>query len=129
MKEIWKDIPNYEGLYQVSNLGRVKSLARKNWMKRNGCYRNVNEKILKQNLTGYKLNYYSVCLSKNGEFKSHKTHKLVAIVFLNHIPCGHKIVVDHINENSLDNRLINLQLLTNIENIRKYWKLKNTNLI
>ena len=61
-KEIWKDINGYEGYYQISNLGRVKSLARtvNNYL---GCYK-TKEKILKQHLN--KNNYCRVYLLKNG---------------------------------------------------------------
>ena len=100
-KEIWKDIPEYEGLYQVSNLGRVKSLKFK------------KEKILK---FGTALKYYMVCLCKNGKSKGIYVHQLVAITFLKHQQCGHKLVIDHINNNQKDNRLENLQIVTQREN-------------
>lgn len=104
-EEIWKDIPNYEGMYQVSNLGRVKSFVTK------------NVKILKQ--TKLKSNYYKVGLFKYGVLKNIQTHQLVAMAFLNHIPCGFGIVVDHIDNNGLNNKLENLQLISHRENISK----------
>jgi hypothetical protein len=48
-----------------------------------------------------------------------RVHQLVAIVFLNHKPCGHKLVIDHIDSNSLNNNLNNLRLVTNRENTSK----------
>jgi hypothetical protein len=97
--EIWKDIPDYEGLYQVSNLGRVKSIKNKD-----------NIKILKKFRAG---NYYhGVALCKNGKKKTTAVHKLVAITFLNHKPCGFKFVIDHINDIKTDNRVENLQIVT-----------------
>lgn len=110
MEEIWKDIANYEGLYQVSNLGVVKSLSRP--IKRNG-YFICEEKILKNGLS--KNGYYTVSL--NG--KSYYIHKLVAIAFLNHTPCNYKLVIDHKNDNQLDNRVNNLQIVTQRENACK----------
>jgi len=113
-KEIWKDIPNYEGYYQVSNFGRVKSLERKVNAKGE---RLISEKILKPYYGGG--GYDAVSLRKNGIKKTSKIHKLVAIAFLGHKPCGHNEVVDHIDNNRLNNRLDNLQLTTQRHNLSK----------
>ena len=112
--EIWKDIKDYEGLYQVSNLGRVKSL------------KFGKERILKgnKNFNGYSL----VALYKDGKTKTITVHQLVAMAFLSHKPCGYKLVVDHINTVKTDNRLQNLQLITHRENLSKdkRWSSKYT---
>lgn len=114
-KEIWKDVPGYEGYYKVSNLGKVKSLERQSW---NGFSMIDNrERILKQAKT--RNGYVFVGLSKKGKVKQITIHKLVAMCFLNHTPCGLQIVVDHINGIVDDNRLENLQLLSNRDNILK----------
>tara|TARA_R100001510_G_C7637786_1_gene195673 strand:+ start:552 stop:1196 length:645 start_codon:yes stop_codon:yes gene_type:complete len=113
--EVWKDIPGYEGFYQVSSLGRVKSLARNIPHKRHGTIR-LKTKILKQYLLR---GYLRVCLHVNKKLKYISVHQLVAIVFLNHKPCGHRIHVDHINNIPIDNRVENLQILTHRENTTK----------
>lgn len=110
-KEIWKDIPEYEGLYQCSNLGNVKSLPKK-WS--NGYH---NGKILKGGRDKY--GYHILSLSKNSKKESFQVHQLVAICFLNHTRCKYKFVVDHINDNPTDNRLENLQVITHRENAYK----------
>ncbi len=104
-KEIFKDIPGYESLYQVSNLGNVKSL------------KYYKERILKPSDNGY--GYYTIKLYKEGKQKTIRIHILVAMAFLNHVPDGYKIVVDHINNDKLDNRVENLQLITQRENNSK----------
>jgi hypothetical protein len=113
--EIWKDIPNYEGIYQVSNLGRVKSLLRKKWSGR--VYYDVNEKILSTSCSTFK--YDIVRLYKDKKVNTRTLHSLVAEVFLNHLSCGHKIVIDHINNNPKDNRAENLQVVTQRFNCKK----------
>lgn len=115
-KEVFKDIPGYEGIYQVSNLGKVKSLSR---LLTNGRSSHISkEKILKNRIDTR--GYYSVFLCNNNISKNKTVHQLIAICFLNHKPDGtNKIVVDHINNNKLDNRLENLQLITNRENTSK----------
>lgn len=114
-QEIWKDIPNYEGLYQVSNLGRVKSLDRV--VERNGIPMILKGRILKTPVN--KCGYCRVNLSKNGN-SLHKTiHQLVAIVFLNHKPNGLKLVINHKDFNKLNNNSSNLEIVTNRENCNK----------
>jgi hypothetical protein len=107
--EIWKDIKGYEGHYQVSNLGRVKSLKYK------------NHRILKEYVSG-KNPYKHVSLSINSKLKTFDIHKLVAISFLNHSSSGQNvdgntIIIDHVNGDKNDNRLLNLRELFFRENI------------
>lgn len=108
MQEIWKDIPNYEGIYQVSNLGNVKSLSR--LMNKGKVVFVSKEKIMNKYIS--KDGYYSVTLSKEKKSRTIKNHQLVAIAFLGHKLCGHELVIDHINDNKLDNRVENLQIVT-----------------
>lgn len=102
--EEWRDVPGYEGLYQVSNLGSVKSLN----------YNHTGEeKLLTQGVsaTGYK----NTCLFKNGKRKWYRTHRLVWEAFNGPIPEGYDC--NHINEIKTDCRLENLNLMTRKENI------------
>lgn len=112
--EIWKDIPNYEGHYQVSNLGNVRSLDRYVNGKKYKTYK--KGVVLK---TRNNKGYYDCVLCMNRKFKCYKVHQLVAMAFLNHKPCGHKLVVDHINNIKTDNRIENLQIITARENTTK----------
>jgi len=116
--EEYRDIPTYEGKYQASNLGNVKSLSRVVTNKR-GLY-DLKGRVLKP----YKRpdGYLHVSISKG----SFLVHILVAMAFLNHKPNGRKIMVDHIDENKSNNEFTNLQLLTNRQNIVKSNLLKNT---
>jgi hypothetical protein len=106
-KEIWKDIEGYEGLYQVSNLGRIKSLN----FKRSG-----KEGILKSNPEG---GYCAVTLShkRRGVFY---IHRLVATAFIPNPE--NKPEVNHINHNKRDNRASNLEWVTQSENCTAYLK-------
>ena len=116
MIEEFRDIPNYEGIYQVSDMGRVKSLDRM-ITESNGKKRLLNGRVLKPffSTTGY----FNVGLRKDNKLKTIRVHQLVAMSFLGHTRCGHKLVVDHINNDKLDNRLINLQIITARENTSK----------
>lgn len=115
MKEEWKDIKGYEGLYKVSNSGRVKSLKREVWNGRG--FMTVKEKIRKNFLNTQ--GYYFIRLSNNGEDKNYTIHKLVAMSFLNHTPNGYNEIVDHIDNNPLNNNVGNLQLISNRKNSSK----------
>ena len=101
--EIWKDIQGYEGLYQVSNLGNVRSL---NW-RNTGKVRNL---YLKPQNRGY----LQVELAKNGNRKCFTVHRLVALHFVFGFSEG--LVVNHKNENPTDNRAENLEWVTQSEN-------------
>lgn len=105
-KEIYKDVIGYAGLYKVSNLGNVKSF-----------HRSINGKILKPCVDAS--GYYGVMLCDKKQQKSTRIHLLVAITFLNHIPCGHLRQIDHINRIKTDNRVENLQILTTLEHNTK----------
>ncbi len=118
-KEIWKDVIGYEGYYQVSNCGLVKSMERV-IVRKNGALLPIKEKILKQAVG--KRGYELVVLQKNGSGKTKKIHQLVAESFLNHTPCGLKLVVDHIDEDKLNNNSWNLQIISHRDNIIKSTK-------
>lgn len=113
MKEIFKDIIGYEGLYQISNFGNVKSLKRKKPNNRYG----KEDRILAGGVD--RGGYLIFSLSLNGKRKTYSAHQLVAIYFLNHIPNGHKIVVDHIDNDKSNNNVNNLQLISVRENTSK----------
>ena len=104
-KEIWKPIKGYEGLYEVSNLGRVKSLERICKGGHNSI-RVVKEKILKQCYCGRDRDYLNVKLCKNSKSKTIQVHRLVATTFipnpLNLPQVNHKKEFEKWN-NSVDN--------------------------
>jgi len=119
--EIWKDVKGYEGLYQVSNQGRVKSLP-KTWTSGNGTIRSHKGFLLAQHL---RVRYNAVVLTKDGKRKNHNVHQLVAIAFLGHEPCGYELVVDHIDNDPLNNFVENLQVITQRKNSVKNRKSKS----
>ena len=106
MREEWRDIKGYEGLYQVSNMGRVKSLKRTVWCGLNGgCYRAIPEKIRKGVDNGQ--GYLQVQLSKDGKVKQCRINRLVAQAFLpnpDNLP-----IINHKDENKYNNHMDNLE--------------------
>lgn len=105
MEEIWKDIAGYEGLYQVSNLGNVKSLN----YNHTGLPRLLAEKH-------HKTGYCTVTLCKDGDCKNKSIHILVARAFLPNdesLPC-----VNHIDGNKGNNNVRNLEWVTYSQNTR-----------
>ena len=111
MQEIWRDIPEYAGLYQVSNLGRVKSMKRVIERKNNKILP-LNERILRQqNTNGYRF----VRLSKNNKIKQHLVHRLVATQFIDNIFNYNEI--NHIDEDKTNNNVNNLEWCSHKYNI------------
>lgn len=111
MEEIWKDIKGYEGLYKISNYGRVESLPKNRY----GSKKSI---ILKPFLD--KDGYLNIGLCKNNVVTKHKVHRLVAQVFINN--CHNKPQVNHKNGIKDDNRVTNLEWVTNGENQKHAWK-------
>jgi hypothetical protein len=105
-KEVWKDIKGFDGLYQVSNLGRIKSLR-------------YGTNILKPFLTGK--GYLTVDLCFKGKRKSVRVHRLVADAFIPN-PTN-KSQINHINGNKKDNSVKNLEWNTQSENINHAFKI------
>ena len=106
MEEIWKDIPNYEGLYQISNYGNVKSLKRKT----------TNGKILKKGKSSN--GYWNISLSKNNVKKTYNIHRLLMFVFMG----KSNLDIDHKNCNKKDCNLSNLEYVTKSENQKRAYK-------
>lgn len=126
-QEEWRDIKGFEGLYQVSNMGRVKSLCRT--VRANTCgTRVLSEKILQEckNASGYML----VVLCKNGKHFSMMVHRLVAETFIPNLQ--NYVEVNHKDENKLNNNANNLEWCNRVYNAnygtgvercaRKKWK-------
>ena len=108
--EIWKDIIGYEGYYQISNLGNVKSLNR--IVKNKNGYRNTGERLLKIYLPKDSQHYPFVILCKNGKTENKLIHRLVATAFVTNDDPIHKTQVNHIDENKMNNSSDNLEWCT-----------------
>jgi len=123
-KETWKDVPGYEGYYQVSDIGRVRSLDR-NIVYVDGKRRLIKGRIIIGSAQkGYKI----TTLRGRGCGRSFKFSQLVAMAFLNHKPNGMKVVVDHINGDRSDDRVKNLRIVTNRENCSNLFRRDRANL-
>ena len=122
-KEIWENIPNYEGLYQVSNLGRIKSLARE-WNCGNTGGKNKHPDIIMKQYIDKK-GYCTIDLWKNNIGKNFRVHRLILIVFIG----KSSLEVNHKDTNKINNKLENLEWVTpkqNMEHARKNGLLKKS---
>lgn len=107
--ETWKSVDGYNGLYEVSSNGLVRSVLRKVWNPGRNCYRVQYPRVLR--LTVDNNGYNRVTLSKEGKIKQHLVHRLVAEAF---IPNPKNLPqINHINEVTSDNRIENLEWCTN----------------
>lgn len=110
-ERVWKAIPGYEGFYEVSSCGDVRSLGRIVLRKKVGPYK-VNSRVLRAKRKG--ASYLGVTLCKNGSRKDFYVHRLVAMSFIGEIPRG--MFVCHKDGNGENNRLENLKIGTPKEN-------------
>ncbi len=108
--QIWKDIKDYQGLYQVSNYGRVKNI-------KSNKFKSIQKHKVKNNHRIYIK--CGVCLFKNGKYKNYTLSRIVWETFKGEIPYNYQI--DHINNQPSDNRLQNLQCITASENNKKIY--------
>ena len=104
IKEYWKPVVGYEGLYMVSNWGRIKSM---------NYNHSGKERIMKQKIQG---GYYSVNLSKNGIIKTYLVHRLVAEAFIPNL--NNYKEVNHKDENKTNNVVSNLEWCDRLYNVR-----------
>lgn len=124
--EIWKDVPDYESLYQVSNLGNVKRLANKVWVEKyEGYYRSYPEEILKPILSPS--GYYHVNLYKDKKLKTFRINRLVLMAFDRLSEKGE--VSMHLDNDKLNNKLENLKWGTCKDNVQQMHKEGRNNCI
>jgi len=119
--EIWKDVLGYEGFYEVSNLGRVKSLPRVWYAGNTKALRRKGETIMKLYIDGG--GYCQVDFSINCKHKRYSVHRVVASAFIDNPE--NKPCVNHINSDRTDNRVENLEWVTYHENTKHAFKYGN----
>lgn len=116
MKEIWKDIPNYENIYQSSNLGRIRTVSNKVTYTQKHGIRVWKQRILKgrgnNKVTGYR-----VGLWKNGICKDWLVARLIVITFIGY-PTEKANTVNHKDGNRFNNNIFNLEWLSRGDNVR-----------
>ncbi len=113
----WKDIPDFEGLYQVSDCGKIKSLPRVIKNGQNSSFK-TKERILKPIYD--KNGYFVINLHKPGEkLKNAKIHRLVMYA---HSHVDYTLTIDHIDGCKTNNHISNLRYLTRGENSKEFWK-------
>ncbi len=111
--EVWRPIKGYQGYYEVSNIGRIKSLTRYVKSKKPERVKVIYSRNMKQKLN--KTGYWTIMLMKNLVHKFYLSHRLVAQSFLsnpNNYPC-----VNHIDGDKLNNKVDNLEWCTHSENV------------
>lgn len=113
--ELWKDIPGWEGYYQISNLGRAKSV-RRTISDKNGVTRPIRERIIKVHPSGPNRAYLGFGSHRNAVSGRIYIHKAVANAFIPN-PFGKKCI-DHINTDTFDNSVNNLRWVTMSENLK-----------
>lgn len=114
--ERWHDIFGYEGFYQISDHGRVKSLARTRKGAKNGICK-VSERIMKPHTDKY--GYLVIALSKNGKMKYFTIHRLVALMYRPNVFPMFTDQVNHIDGNKLNNHYTNLEWCSHEYNQRE----------
>lgn len=114
--EIWKPIPGYEGIYEISSWGNVRSLER--WQKiRGNSIRLQPSKLLSINYTGV---YPQICLSKNNQKKSFRVHLIVDFVFFDIV--DYDYIINHKDLNKKNNYYKNIERINHRENTSHYFK-------
>lgn len=117
LAELWKDIKGYEGIYQVSNLGRVRSLDKKTYQKNKfGKFQHVLHKGRILNIQKQRNGYLTIDLHKNGKFERKTIHKLVADTFIPNI--NNYKYINHKDSNISNNKANNLEWCTQSYNIK-----------
>ena len=117
INEIWKPVKGYEGIYEVSNLGRVKSLPRVIRYK-NGRKRQSKIRILSPGRFG---DYHGVQLCNEEGSKKYYVHRLVCTAFLGN-PIGGRVTVNHIDGDKYNNKLSNLEWSSYSENLKHAYR-------
>lgn len=110
--KVWKEIPGWEGYYEISSLGFIRGVKRK--IRTGNTERYAYQKLLSTRLNNW--GYWEVRLSKDGITTTQFVHRLLALTYISN-PLG-KQFVNHVNGNKADNRLENLEWVTHSENIQ-----------
>lgn len=116
MEEVWRNIPNYEGIYEVSNRGKIRVLPRIrlgfSYKTNKKTWRHYKGKLLKPSFMG---NYLCVVLTKGGLKRTMAIHRAVALAFLPNPE--NKLNINHIDFNTSNNKVENIEWCTQFENI------------
>ena len=115
--EIWKEIKGYESIYEISNKGNIRTAFGKKTFSTKDGIKTWKQKVLKQKLDK-KTNSYKIALCKDRQSKTYLIARLVAYTFYNQDYNNHSKTVNHIDGNRLNNKLENLEIVTQKENVR-----------